>query len=169
MTPERDLLALKDRLDIQDVVCAVTLHSDLDEPEAALAQYVPNASIDYSSVSGPDSADIPVEIHRANLATFLPGFDKRMHQVTNFDIRIDGDTAVSRAQCRAIHVLDGEVWLVHGTYHHRLTRTPAGWRIAYQRADKVYEENAHLVARAKQVVLDRQAAADRTAQTSASC
>lgn len=159
MTLPPDMIALKDRLEIQDVICAVTLHSDLDEPERALAQYVPGASIDYSSITGPDSADIPVETHRRNLATFLPGFDKRQHQVTNFEIAIDGDTAVTRAQCRAIHTIGDEVWVAHGTYHHRLRRTPEGWRITYQRADMVHQEGQHLVPIAKQRVLDRQAAA----------
>lgn len=153
------LRALQDRIEIQDVICAVTLHSDLDEPDAALALYRPGASIDYSAVSGPGSADIPVELHRQNLAGFLPGFDKRQHQTTNFDIRVDGDEAVSRAQVRAIHTLDGEVWLVHGTYHHRLVRTDAGWRITYQRADLVHQEGEHLVAIARARVSDRAAAA----------
>lgn len=153
------LRTLQDRIEIQDVICAVTLHSDLDEPDAALALYRPGASIDYSAVSGPGSADIAVELHRQNLAGFLPGFDKRQHQTTNFDIRVEGDEAVSRAQVRAIHTLDGEVWLVHGTYHHRLARTDAGWRITYQRADLVHQEGEHLVAIARKRVSDRAAAA----------
>lgn len=150
---------MSDRIAIQDVICAVTLHSDMDEPEAALALYVPGASIDYSAVSGPDSRDIPVEEHRRRLATFLPGFDKRQHQTTNFEVKVDGDTAVTRAQVRAIHTIGAEVWLVHGTYHHRLARTPAGWRITYQRADLIHQEGEHLVALAKRKVLDRQGAA----------
>jgi hypothetical protein len=152
------LRALQDRIEIQDVICAVTLHSDLDEPDAALALYKPGAVIDYSAVSGPDSANIPVEDHRRNLAAFLPGFDKRQHQTTNFEIKVDGDEAVSRAQVRAIHTLDGEVWLVHGTYHHRLARTEQGWRITYQRADMLHQEGAHLPAIARQRVSDRAAA-----------
>jgi len=149
------LLALKDRIEIQDVICAVTLHSDLNEPEKALALYCPGASIDYSTVSGPDSSNIPVEQHRQNLATFLPGFDRRQHQTTNFEITVNGDEASSRAQVRAIHTIGAEVWLAHGTYYHRLVRTQAGWRITYQRADLVHQEGAHLVPIAKQRVLDR--------------
>jgi hypothetical protein len=150
------LLALKDRIEIQDVICAVTLHSDLNEPDKALARYRPGASIDYSTVSGPDSSDIPVEQHRRNLATYLPGFDRRQHQTTNFEITIKGDEASSRAQVRAIHTIGSDVWLAHGTYYHRLVRTTQGWRITYQRADLVHQEGAHLVPIAKQRVLDRQ-------------
>ena len=149
------LRLLKDRIEIQDVICAVTLHSDLDEPEKALRLYRAGAAIDYSAVSGPDSSNIPVEQHRGNLATFLPGFDKRQHQTTNFEIEVQGDEASSRAQVRAIHTIGSEVWLVHGTYHHRLARTAEGWRITYQRADVVHQEGAHLVPIARQRVLDR--------------
>ncbi len=150
------LRAIKDRIEIQDVICAVTLHSDLDEPEMALRLYLPGASIDYSTVSGPDSSNIPVEQHRSNLATYLPGFDKRQHQTTNFEITVSGDEASARAQVRAIHTIGSEVWLAHGTYYHRLVRTPQGWRITYQRADLVHQEGAHLVPIAKQRVQDRQ-------------
>ena len=152
------LLALADRIAIQDVISAVTLHADLDEPEAALAQYVPGAQIDYSQALGPDSANVPVEDHRANLAKLLPGFDKRQHQVTNFDIRIDGDTAIARSQCAAIHTLDGAVWEARGTYHHRLARTPDGWRITYQRVDMVSQSGEHLVPIARARVAERAAA-----------
>lgn len=154
-SPAGDWLALKDRIEIQDVICAVTLHSDLDEPDAALALYQRGASIDYSAVSGPGSANIPVEEHRRNLAGFLPGFDKRQHQTTNFEIKVTGDEAVSRAQVRAIHTIGEHVWLVHGTYHHRLVRTEDGWRISYQRADLIHQEGAHLVPIARQRVSDR--------------
>lgn len=153
---------LADRIAIQDVICAVTLHSDMDEPEAALAQYVPGARIDYSQTLGPDSANVPVEEHRANLARLLPGFEKRQHQVTNFDIRIDGDEAITRSQCSAIHVLDGEVWEARGTYHHRLRRTEDGWRITYQRVDMVSQSGEHLVPRARERAAQH-AAADRAA------
>lgn len=149
---------LADRIAIQDVICAVTLHSDLDEPEAALAQYVPGARIDYSQTLGPDSADVPVEEHRANLNKLLPGFDKRQHQVTNFDIRVDGEEAVARSQCSAIHVLNGQVWEARGTYHHRLRRTAKGWRITYQRVDMVHQQGEHLVAQARERVAQRDTA-----------
>jgi len=158
MTKQPDYDAVRnisDRIAIQDVISAVTLHSDLNEFDRVLALYTPGAVIDYSGVSGPESANIPVEQHRQNLLGFLPGFDQRQHQTTNFQISIDGDTAASRAQVRAIHILDGAIWLVHGTYHHRLERSATGWLITYQRADVVHQEGAHLVAAARQRVQDR--------------
>ena len=72
--------------------------------------------------------------------------------MTNFEIRVTGDTAVTRAQVRAIHTLGNDVWTAYGTYHHRLMRTPSGWRITYQRADLIHQEGEHLIAIARQRV-----------------
>jgi hypothetical protein len=149
------LRAVEDRLAVEDVICAVTLHSDHGEWEEALSLYAPDAMIDYSSVSGPDNRNVPVAEHRRRLLTYLPGFDKRQHQTTNFEITVKADEAQSRAQVRAIHTLGTEAWVVYGTYHHRLARTAAGWRITYQRADLVRQEGEHLIDVAKRNVLAR--------------
>jgi ketosteroid isomerase-like protein len=142
------LTAVEDRIAIEDVICAVTLHSDLNDPALALAQYSEDAVIDYSSLSGPQSANVPVRQHRERLLTFLPGFDSRQHQVTNFLIQVTGDTAIATSQAHAVHFLGGDCWEVWGTYHHRLRRTTAGWKITYQRADLVHQTGEHLVAKA---------------------
>ncbi|MEY2927565.1 MAG: hypothetical protein RL367_2042 [Pseudomonadota bacterium] len=142
------LFALADRIAIEDVICAVTLHSDLNDPARALSQYSDDAVIDYSSLSGPHSANVPVRQHRETLLTFLPGFDARQHQVTNFQIIVTGDEAEALSQARAVHFLGQDCWEVWGTYHHRLRRTADGWKITWQRADVVHQTGAHLVAKA---------------------
>ncbi len=144
--------AFEDRIAIEDVICAVTLHSDLDDPALALAQYTSDAVIDYSSLSGPDSANVPVKQHRERLLTFLPGFAARQHQVTNFRIRVTGDEAEAISQAHAVHFLDGECWEAWATYHHKLRRTAEGWKITYQRADLAHQTGEHLVAKATERV-----------------
>lgn len=146
-----------DRIAIQDVICAVTINSDLNNPAVALACFADDAVIDYSSVMGPESADVPVKEHRERLATFLPGFDKRQHQVTNFQVSLKGNEASCISQSRAVHFLNGEVWEAWGTYHHRLRRTDAGWKITYQRADLLHQTGQHLVPLATAVVASRTA------------
>jgi SnoaL-like domain len=142
------LAALEDRIAIEDVICAVTLYSDLDKPALALDQYTDDAVIDYSSLSGPDSGNIPVKQHRERLLTFLPGFDARQHQVTNFQIVVTGDAAEAKSQARAVHFLDNDCWEAWATYHHRLRRTQDGWKITYQRADLIHQTGGDLVAKA---------------------
>ncbi len=148
------LQALADRIAIQDAICAVTIHSDLNNATEALAQFTDDAMIDYSSVMA-STALTPVKEHRERLATFLPGFDGRQHQVTNFQIDVTGDEATCISQSRAVHILSGEIWEAWGTYHHRLRRTPSGWKISYQRADLIHQTGAHLVPKATAIVAAR--------------
>jgi ketosteroid isomerase-like protein len=150
------LQALIDRISIQDVVSAVTIYSDLGNPEAALAQFSDDAMVDYSSVL-PGTPLTPVKEHRARIWTFLPGFDKRQHQVTNFQVSVDGDEAICISQCRAVHFLGEECWEAWATYHHKLRRTSQGWKITYQRADFIYQTGEHLVPLAEKIVAERSA------------
>jgi ketosteroid isomerase-like protein len=149
------LRAVEDRSAIQDTICAVTINSDLNHPEQALAQFADDAMIDYSSVMGADAAHTPVRKHRERLLTFLPGFDGRQHQVTNFQVQVDGDQATCISQSRAVHFLAGEVWEAWGTYHHKLRRTTDGWKITYQRADLIHQTGEHLVPQATAIVSRR--------------
>jgi len=76
---------------------------------------------------------------RAGFAALLDRFAGTMHQVANFDISIDGDTATSRCYVTAWHWLDRPEpstpngppvdFLAIGAYHDHLRRTPDGWRI----------------------------------------
>ena len=106
---------------------------------------------------GPSSANVPVAEHRARLATFLPGFDKRQHQVTNFQVSVAGDEATCISQSRAVHFLGKQVWEAWGTYHHKLRRTEDGWKIAYQRADLLHQTGETLVPLATKAVSDQTA------------
>jgi hypothetical protein len=65
------LQPLGDRIAIQDIICAVTLQSDLNEPEKALAQYTEDAVISYSSVMGLESSRVPVKLRRERLQRAL--------------------------------------------------------------------------------------------------
>jgi SnoaL-like domain len=165
-TLEERLLAIEDRIAIEDVIASVTMHSDMDEPEAALKLYVPNAPIDYSSQFGAVSHNIPVEEHRRRILDLLPGFDARSHKISNFQIKIDGDSATSRSHVWAVHALGAEAWFAYGTYYHSLVRTAEGWKICYQKAVVVFEENKVLQEQARaRVTMQRQAAAQSPAPT----
>ena len=88
--------------------------------------------LDYTSSGGVAGAFPEV---KAWLVSVLPHFPAYQHLVTNTDIRIDGDTATSRAEFYNPMVTtkpDGSrgIFFVGGEYHDKLVRTPAGWRIA---------------------------------------
>jgi hypothetical protein len=153
------LLAIEDRLAIEDIISSVTMHSGMDEQEEALKLYVPNAPTDYSSQFGEASHDIPVEEHRRRILDLLPGFDARSRKTSNFEIKVEGDKATSRSHVWAIHTLGSEAWMAFGTYYHHLLRTAEGWKISYQKAVVVFEQNKQLQEQARaNVIAQRQAA-----------
>lgn len=141
MYTNEDLYRLKDRIDIQDLICRLSLVGDLREAVDLSLFYTDDATIDHHSLfASPELANISVAAYRAKIAPFAQRLDAIHHQTTNFAIAIDGDQATSRSQTRATRAIGDALSIVGGTYHHRLRRMRGGWRIAYQRFDLVFTE-----------------------------
>lgn len=126
-----DLELLADRLAIADVLTRYAWSLDSKEFDGLDDVFTDDAHIDYTSSGGVAGAFPEV---KAWLASVLPHFPAYQHLVTNTDIRVDGDTATSRAEFYNPMVTakpDGSrgIFFVGGEYHDRLARTPAGWRI----------------------------------------
>ena len=126
-----DLEQLADRLAITDVLTRYAWSLDAKEFDGLDDVFTPDAHIDYSSSGGTKGAFPEV---KAWLASVMPHFPAYQHLVTNVDLRVDGDTATSRAEFYNPMVTtkpDGSrgIFFVGGEYHDRLVRTPAGWRI----------------------------------------
>jgi len=126
-----DLERLADRLAIADVLTRYAWSLDSKEFDGLDDVFTDDAHLDYTSSGGVAGAFPEV---KAWLASVLPHFPAYQHLVTNTDIRIDGDTATSRAEFYNPMVTakrDGSrgIFFVGGEYHDRLARTPAGWRI----------------------------------------
>lgn len=74
------------------------------------------------------------------VSSALTGLDVSQHMISNPVVQIDGDSAESRCYLRAQHYMahppaGATTHEVGGTYHDRLVRTPAGWRIAHRRLE----------------------------------
>ena len=125
------LAAIADRLAIEDLLTRYCVAIDDKDWTLLDTVFTPAAQVDYTSSGGIKGSYPEV---RAWLAKVMPHFSVCQHLVTNRDIRIDGDTATSRAyfynpmgQTRP----DGgtQLFFVGGWYLDRLVRTPEGWRI----------------------------------------
>jgi 3-phenylpropionate/cinnamic acid dioxygenase small subunit len=72
----------------------------------------------------------------------LAPFATTHHLSSNLVITLDGDTAEVRSKVLAAHVLNdrdtGTHFDIAGTYHRRLVRLDAGWRIQSLRLDIAY-------------------------------
>jgi hypothetical protein len=101
--------------------------------------FTEDAHIDYRSAGG-------IEGNRETVArwleTNLSTFPMTQHYVTNIEIALGGNTARARAMFYNPMRFPGadELSYCGGYYHHRLVRTPDGWR-----SRDLREENAWFV------------------------
>src|SRR3546814_13183116 len=77
----------------------------------------------------------------------MAGLDATQHMVTNFDIRVDGDTAICRAHFRANHWIESRVWTVWGNYRQQLIRAEKGWKIKHHQCRPLAQSGELLLAR----------------------
>lgn len=130
------LLNLADRIEIQEVICGETMMGDLLDPSVATEQfYTADATVAFGRVGDPERVPIPISEYKKWIESYLPGFDARQHQMTNFLINVDGDSAESRCQVSTQVSLGEDVYHSYGMYYHTLVRTPQGWRIHRQETD----------------------------------
>ena len=86
-----------------------------------------NVLLDYTSMAGGYPATLtPMQITDAWLA-FLPGFDKTHHHLSGFGVTQSGSMATAHCDGKADHFIDGEVWMVEGSYDAELTMENHKW------------------------------------------
>jgi len=121
---------ISDRLDIQDVLIRYTRAIDTGDWDRLDTVFTPDAQIDYTQSGGVSGGYAEV---KGWLAENLAIFPRRMHTLGQVEIAYDGDGARVAAYFHNPMVLpsgDGGELLVEvgGIYHHRMVRSPDGWR-----------------------------------------
>lgn len=122
---------LQDRIDIEDLLSSFVFFIDNREFARARELFAPDATVDYSRLMEGSSPDRLAIDFMNQGDPVIAAFDATQHMVSNFDIRVDGDTATCRAQFCANHWIDGRQWTVWGTYRQKLVRAEKGWRIQH--------------------------------------
>jgi hypothetical protein len=127
-----DLQEVSDRLEIESVLTRYTRAIDTGEWDALDSVFTPDAEIDYTQTGG-IADDYPVV--KAWLAENLPLFPRRLHLLGQVEIRFEpgadeADVAAYFANPMVLAQPDGSelLWEFGGVYHHRMVRTPDGWR-----------------------------------------
>jgi hypothetical protein len=127
-----DLQEVSDRLEIESVLTRYTRAIDTGEWDALDSVFTPDAEIDYTQTGG-IADDYPVV--KAWLAENLPLFPRRLHLLGQVEIRLEpgadeADVAAYFANPMVLAQPDGSelLWEFGGVYHHRMVRTPDGWR-----------------------------------------
>lgn len=90
----------------------------------------PELLVDYVSLFGGE----PILVSNTQLMTqwagFLPGFDTTYHELSNFQLTLDKETASANVDFTARHWLgDQGFWAVSGQYVFTFVRSPQGWLI----------------------------------------
>ena len=106
---------------------------DTKEWDVARAQFSEDVFVDYSSLSGQAGGNTKAD-------ALVDGWKKLLakvsthHMLTNFDIKINGDEAESFSHVYASHEAPGAgYWDAYGRYHHKLRKTPDGWKIVFKK------------------------------------
>ncbi|GIW45289.1 MAG: hypothetical protein KatS3mg077_2571 [Candidatus Binatia bacterium] len=138
---------LADRIEIQELLTRYATAIDTRDWDLFTSCFTPDATIDYTAVGG-IRGTLPVV--RAWLAEVLAAFAMTQHLVTNFQIRIEGDTAECRSCLFNPMGFENDegnlvVFFEGGYYHDRLVRTDEGWRIRERTEEPTFSTRHHPV------------------------
>ncbi len=113
--------------------------------------------LDYTSLNGGEpEKQTPKEITIA-WASMLPGFDRTHHQVSNFNVQANGDTASVNYNGKGEHFLGNEVWIAEGTFDTELKKNNDEWLITKHKFNVEKQSgNIALQKKAKQIVKRKQ-------------
>ena len=127
-----DLQQISDRLEIEDVLIRYTRAIDTGDWDALDTVFTPDAAIDYTQTGG--IADAYPKV-KAWLAENLPMFPRRMHMLGQVEIQVEpaadeAEVAAYFSNPMIFTQRDGSelLWEFGGIYHHKMVRTPDGWR-----------------------------------------
>ena len=132
-----DLQDLSDRIEIADLLTRYADAVDRRDWDRYRSVFTPDARIDYTSVGGVAGS---VDEVCGWLAEALVMFESTQHMISNVSVELDGDTAAVTAMVinpmkLSDGTVHGTVWTTGGWYHHKLVRTPDGWRSRHLREE----------------------------------
>ena len=109
--------------------------------------------IDFSSMTGEASSIKTAKQIAGNWATFLPGFDKTHHRLSNFQVTQNDNTATVHYNGKADHFIGKDVWTVEGTYDTELSNTNNNWVITKHKLNFTKQSgNTNLPAKAIEIM-----------------
>ena len=133
------LQEISDRFEIMDLLVDYCTAIDSKDIDALDLIFTEDALIDYSKAGGPKGNLKMIKKFLMDNLGNLP----RQHMISNYKIRINGDTADSRCLChnplelpRQGDVLEVAFWGLW--YNDKLIRTPNGWRIKEKVSEPCY-------------------------------
>jgi 3-phenylpropionate/cinnamic acid dioxygenase small subunit len=134
-----------DKLEITDTLCRYATALDTRDGELLNEVFVEDAVFEIGAGVGHYEGVTAI----ADVVTlFLGGLEASQHILTNFVIELEGDEASSSCYLHAQHYMPdqrtgGNTLEIGGTYHDKLVRTEAGWRIRERELKVTWTEGNH--------------------------
>jgi hypothetical protein len=133
---EARIQRLEDRNDIIDTVISYAVSIDRADWVGYAATMTDPVHVDFSEAGLP-AADFPRDQFVAFASDALDRWTARQHLSPNHQVVFDDtdpDQAICHSYMYAQHyrkdAVDGEFYLMRGSYDHRMVRTADGWKIA---------------------------------------
>lgn len=137
------LQEISDRLEIQDLIVDYADVIDTGEIDRLDGIFTQDAFIDYSVMGGEKGG---LEKIKDFLKMAMPIFKNTQHLISNYQIKVKGDTATGRIMCFNPMEIDDEananpIFFLGLWYVDEYVRTEAGWRIKTRVEEKSYQFN----------------------------
>ncbi|MAT40488.1 MAG: hypothetical protein CL946_12900 [Ectothiorhodospiraceae bacterium] len=124
---------MNDTLNVSQTIIDMLNAVDSHEWERVRACFDTQVLADYTSFAGGEPAVLEADQLIDSWKGFLPGFAMTFHQVSNFQVQIEGNEASCFSYLNALHsipdAMGGEHWTLIGTYEHKLLLIDGAWRI----------------------------------------
>lgn len=132
MNTEQTIKWLYDRALIEQTILKYATAADLRDWDLLKSILADEIHIDFTTSGGP-AMTLTKEEYIGQVTSLIPGFDVTQHQLTNFVITINGDTANTVVYMQAEHfVHEGSSEIdraVGGYYTHELQKENGHWKI----------------------------------------
>ena len=139
MATDHETQAAVDRMQIHALLTQYWMNVDRGEWDAVKAVFVPGTLVDYSALM-PIGDALPAEEVVDRIAEAIQIYATTVHNMGNWEVHVDGDTATAESVIVAHHVYadperqGGRLPVAGLRYRDRLVRTPDGWRIEHRKA-----------------------------------
>lgn len=143
-----DISRIGDRIEIEELLVRYSRALDYRRFDDLESIFTPDGEFDAGGLGHP----VGVPAIRAMIEGTLSGLDATQHLLGKSLVEFseDGDSAEVRTYLISQHVREsapGPVkhYFLGGEYADRVVRTPAGWRIAYRRLDRLWKQGDRAV------------------------
>lgn len=130
MNIEQTVKWLYDKALIEETILKYATSADLRDWDLLKSILDDEIDIDFTTSGGP-AMRLTREQYVAQVTSLIPGFDVTQHQLTNFVIDINGDTANTVVYMQAEHFVHENSLdrAVGGYYTHKLKKIDDKWKI----------------------------------------